>query len=110
MSTAPGSSDRDLQKVALARELISLWMGLFKSLHLYEWKHDAVRAMADRVRAKIHEITEGEGDLDLAARSGSIFVDRMRIRESASTGSSYHQLADLLQRARVASVQLDSEV
>ncbi len=110
MSTAPASSDRDLQKVALARELISLWMGLFKSLHLYEWKHDAVRAMADRVRAKIHEITEGEGDLDLTARSGSIFVDRMRIRESASTGSSYHQLADLLQRARVASVQLDSEV
>jgi HD-GYP domain-containing protein (c-di-GMP phosphodiesterase class II) len=109
MSTTPEPTDHDLRKLERARDLISLWTGLFKSLHLYDWEHDAVQSFAERVLDKICDVRDGEGELDLTVRSDSIFIDGVRIRESTSTGSSYHQLATLLQRAQVASFRVHPE-
>jgi HD-GYP domain-containing protein (c-di-GMP phosphodiesterase class II) len=103
-------TDRDVRKLALSRELIALWMGLFKALRLYDWQHAAIQSLAERIRDKVNEISEGPGTVAITVRSDSIFIDGARVRESSAIALSYVGVVKVFYAARVDSCRIDADV
>jgi HD-GYP domain-containing protein (c-di-GMP phosphodiesterase class II) len=102
-------NERAVERVIQTRELISVLMGLFKAVGLYDWHHNAVYSAAERVQQAVRQIAD-EGELELVVRRGSIFVDGMRIREATFGGSSYHRLIELFRAAQIGSLRVDADV
>ncbi len=100
--------ERDAQRLALARELIARWAGVFRGLRLYDWRHPGVAAAAERVRGTLSELCEG-ASVQLAVRSDCLFLDGVRVREGGSAASSYQNVVRILTGAGVESVTADPE-
>ena len=91
------ADDHDVRKILLGREMIVLWMALFKATRLYEPGHDAVHLAAYRIRSTLRDLAEGDADVVLAVRADSFFIDGMRVREGSVGSASYQR--DLQQRS-----------
>ena len=103
------SSDSEIREIQLGRELVVRWMGLFRALRLYDWRHSGVTAAAEKVRAVTSKLAADGSNVDLAVREDSIYIDRTRVRESSSDSLTFSKLANLLRTAGVASFCIDSD-
>lgn len=105
MNETPDELER--RQLKLGRELVARWTGLFKALSLYDWRHSAVGAAAERVLAVVEELGEGS-PVELAVRQDLIFLDGARLREGGATATAFQRLIGLLRAARIRSVSTDS--
>lgn len=99
--------DIDAQLILWSRELISLWMALFRAVRLYESNNEAIGQLGEKIREKIGQLQDGSGDVEMTVRYDSIFVSGERIRESAIGSSLYHGFIDLLRAARIKGLKID---
>jgi HD-GYP domain-containing protein (c-di-GMP phosphodiesterase class II) len=97
----------DGQLILWSRELISLWMALFRAVRLYESDNEAIGQLGEKIREKVEQIQDGSGDVEMTVRYDSIFVSGERIRESAIGSTLYHGFIDLLRAARVKGLKID---
>ncbi|MEE9280740.1 MAG: HD domain-containing phosphohydrolase [Myxococcota bacterium] len=96
----------ELHKLKLGRELIARWTGLFKALGLYDWRHSAVRAAAERVLAVLQDLGDG-CPVDLAIRQDLFYLDGVQLKEGGAAATAFQRLNGLLRGARVKSVTTD---
>ena len=99
----------ELEQIALCRELIRIWIGLFKAVGLYDVEHNAVRSLCERIISMNTEIAGPDADLDFTVRNESIFIDAVRIREAAVGGASYRQLVNLVRAGGIGSFRIAPE-
>ncbi|MBW2415549.1 MAG: HD domain-containing protein [Deltaproteobacteria bacterium] len=103
------STESDGRTITLGRLLIARWMAVFKALGLYEWQHSGVRAAADRVLEVVALLDESGGEVQLAVRGDSIFVNSIRIREGGFSAVSYQSLERLLNLCDINTISMDAE-
>ncbi len=102
-------NEGDERRIVLGRLLIARFMGVFKALGLYEWQHSGVRAAADRVLDVVRLLDDSGGEVRLAVRGDSIFVDSTRVREGGASAASYQALERLLNLCHIETISIDSE-
>ena len=102
-------SDSEIAKVQLERELVVGWLGLFRALRLYDWRHSGVEAAADRVRAMTRQLAADGSNVDVVVREDSIYIERARVRETGSVSLSFHKFIRLLRAAGVSSFCIDPD-
>jgi HD-GYP domain-containing protein (c-di-GMP phosphodiesterase class II) len=100
----------DAQLILLGRELISLWMALFRAVRLYQSDNEAIGKLGEKIREKVEQIQEDSGDVEMTVRHDSIFICGERIRESAIGSSLYHGFIDLLRAARLKGLKIEETV
>ena len=98
MSETPEQLER--QKLAHGREFVARWTGLFKALGLYDWRHAAVRAAAERVLHSLRELSDG-CPVDLAIRKDLIYLDGTRLKEGGASATAFQRLTGVLRAARI---------
>lgn len=96
-------------RIQVTRELVSRWLGLFKSLSLYSWEHGGVEECARRVMRAVQEASVGGSGVDIAVRGDSLYIDGARLRPGGPSSLAYRSLVRLLTNARVSSVFVDVE-
>ena len=99
----------DLRALQTRRELISHWMGLLRSVRLYDLGNETVTSLAGRILACTRRLVAGGAELEFLVRQDSIFIGGERVRESTVASSAYHAFVDLLSRAGLAAFRLDAE-
>jgi HD-GYP domain-containing protein (c-di-GMP phosphodiesterase class II) len=98
--------DLERQQLLLGRELVSRWTGLLKALSLYDWRHSAVRAAAERVLGVVRELGDGS-PIELAIRQDLIYLEGVRLREGGASATAFQRLTGLLRAARIKSFVTD---
>ena len=98
--------DLERQQLLLGRELVARWTGLLKALSLYDWRHSAVRAAAERVVGVVRELGDGS-PIELAIRQDLIYLDGARLKEGGARATAFQRLIGLLRSARIKSFVTD---
>lgn len=92
------------------RELIVLWNAVFKGVHLYERGNDTVAAQCERIREASMVVLEAEDQVEITSRRDSIFLNGLRIRESAFTSGGHQRLIRILRAAHVGAFSILDDV
>ena len=45
----PEDHQEELEKLQRCRELIALWVGMLKGIQLYDWGHNALQSLGERI-------------------------------------------------------------
>ncbi len=112
MSEAPRPPPRAAEPVSLQalqtrRELVAHWMGLLRSVRVYEPGNATIQSIAARILASSRRLHENASDIELLVRHDSIFIGGERLRESAVASSAYHGFIDLLTRCGLAAFRME---
>jgi HD-GYP domain-containing protein (c-di-GMP phosphodiesterase class II) len=101
---------REAQLVFDGRELVVHVMALLRAVHLYDSRNDRISDVCSKIRAKLVALGEDGGDVELAVRHDSIYLNGERIREGSVGSSMYHGFVDLLRVAGLRSIRIEIEV
>jgi HD-GYP domain-containing protein (c-di-GMP phosphodiesterase class II) len=104
MKETPEQLERETLR--LGRDLVARWTGLFKALGLYDWRHSAVRAAAERTLAVVRELGDG-GPVYLAIRQDVIYLDGAQLKEGGASATAFQRLVAVLRAARIKSFTTD---
>ena len=104
MNETPEQVERET--IRLGRDLVARWTGLFKALGLYDWRHSAVRAAAERVLVIVRELGDG-GPVHLAIRQDVIYLDGAQLKEGGASATAFQRLVGVLRAVRIKSFTTD---
>jgi HD-GYP domain-containing protein (c-di-GMP phosphodiesterase class II) len=104
------SRDQERQRLESGRELIVLWSALLIAVRLYAERNDTVVSRCERIRSVSLSLIESDDEVEITVRTDSIYVNGVRIRESAVASTSYQRLVRLLRGAHVSSFTILDDV
>ena len=110
MKAKAHDAHEEQQRVAQGREVVVLWAALFRTIRLYDRPNDTTLAQCKKICEASLAILETDGEVELTVRHDSLFINGLRIRETALGASSCHQMIDLLRTARVGAFSVQDEV
>lgn len=102
--------DQERQRLDSGRELIVLWSALLTAVRLYAQGNATVVARCERIRHVSSGLLEVDDEVELTARSDSLYLNGMRIRESAVASAGYQRLVKLLHAAHISAFTILDEV
>jgi HD-GYP domain-containing protein (c-di-GMP phosphodiesterase class II) len=105
------TDDNELrQRLQRGRELIVLWNAVLRGVHLYGPGNDTVTAQCERIREASMAVLEADDQVEITSRRDSIFLNGLRIRESALTSGGHRRLIQVLRAAHVGAFTIVDEV
>ncbi len=103
-------ADEERQRLEQGREQIVLWSALLKAVHLYEPGNNSLVSVCERIRETSSALLQTDDEVEISSRRESIFVNGLRIRESAVAAEGYQRLIRILRGAHVGAFTIMDEV